>query len=200
MRTCDSRYDELIFWTSGTESDPIDHIVAIHKDIVEWYIWSALAEGERVRVEVNYISHLFINRYPPGCHLCVNIYSLVRCCPLISPIQFDHKNNGTVNKPILYTRSWSVHTRMAWPTYVMSWAVNSSPPEENGRNFADDIFKYIFLNENVCILIRMSMNFVPNGLICNKSALVEVMACRMFGDKPLPQLISTQSIDVYMRN
>ena len=29
--------------------------------------------------------------------------------------------------------------------------------------FADDIFKCIFLNENVCILIKISLTFVPNG-------------------------------------
>ena len=28
--------------------------------------------------------------------------------------------------------------------------------------FADDIFKCIFLNENVCILIKISLTFVPN--------------------------------------
>ena len=27
--------------------------------------------------------------------------------------------------------------------------------------------------------------FVPKGAIDNKSALVQVMACRLFGDKPL---------------
>ena len=33
--------------------------------------------------------------------------------------------------------------------------VNSSPPEQNGRHFADDIFKHIFLNENVRIAIKI---------------------------------------------
>ena len=30
------------------------------------------------------------------------------------------------------------------------------PPEQNGRHFADDIFKYIFVNEIFCILIKIS--------------------------------------------
>ena len=32
---------------------------------------------------------------------------------------------------------------------------------ENVQHFADNIFKHIFLNENVQILIKMSLNFVP---------------------------------------
>ena len=34
--------------------------------------------------------------------------------------------------------------------------------------FKDDIFIYVFLNENVLIAIQMSMKFVPWGLIDNK--------------------------------
>ena len=37
---------------------------------------------------------------------------------------------------------------------------------------ADDIFKWIFMNEKFCILILISLKFVPKGLIENKSALV----------------------------
>ena len=40
---------------------------------------------------------------------------------------------------------------------------NSSTPRQNGRHFADDIFKRIFLNEKVSILIRISVKFVPKG-------------------------------------
>ena len=34
--------------------------------------------------------------------------------------------------------------------------------ETNGRHFAEDIFKCIFLNENVWIRIKISLKFVPN--------------------------------------
>ena len=37
---------------------------------------------------------------------------------------------------------------------------------------ADHIFKCIFLNEKVRILIKISLKFVPKGLIDNKQALV----------------------------
>ena len=36
----------------------------------------------------------------------------------------------------------------------------------------DDIFKCIFLNENRCILIKISLKFVPKGPIDNNPALV----------------------------
>ena len=37
---------------------------------------------------------------------------------------------------------------------------------------ADNIFKCIFLNEKFCILIRISLEFAPKGLIGNNPALV----------------------------
>ena len=37
----------------------------------------------------------------------------------------------------------------------------------------DDIFKGIFLNENVSILIKISMKFLPKGAINNIPALVQ---------------------------
>ena len=36
--------------------------------------------------------------------------------------------------------------------------------------------------------------------IDNMSALVQVMAWRRIGDKPLPELMMTQFIDAYMRH
>ena len=38
--------------------------------------------------------------------------------------------------------------------------------------FQDDIFKCIFLNENVFILIKISLKFVPKGQINNIPSLV----------------------------
>ena len=72
------------------------------------------------------------------------------------------------------------------------YLVNTLRPRQNGRHFADDIFKCIFLNENVCIPIKISMNFVPKGPINNITALVQIMAWRRPGDKPLsePMMVS----------
>ena len=49
---------------------------------------------------------------------------------------------------------------------------------------ADDIFKFMFLNEKDKILIQISLKLVPRGPIDNKPALVQVMVCPRTGDKP----------------
>ena len=70
--------------------------------------------------------------------------------------------------------------------------VNPLRPRQNGRHFANDIFKWIFANENVWIPIKISPKFVPQGPINNILALVQIMAWRRPGDKPLsePMVIS----------
>ena len=65
--------------------------------------------------------------------------------------------------------------------------LNTLRPRQNGRLFADDTFKRIFLNENDRIPIEISLKFVPKGLINNIPALVLIMAWRRPGDKPLSE-------------
>ena len=65
---------------------------------------------------------------------------------------------------------------------------------------ADDIFNCIFLNENDRIPIQISLKYVPMSPIDNMSALVQVMAWRRTGDKPLLEPMMTQFIDAYMRH
>ena len=60
-------------------------------------------------------------------------------------------------------------------------------PRQNGRHLADDTFKRIFLNENVGIPIKILLKFVSKGPINNIPALVQVMAWRRPGDKPLTE-------------
>ena len=64
---------------------------------------------------------------------------------------------------------------------------NTLRPRKNGRHFADGIFKCIFLNENVWISIKISLKFVPKGPINNIPALVQIMAWRRPGDKPISE-------------
>ena len=66
-------------------------------------------------------------------------------------------------------------------------SVNSLRPRQNGRHFPDDTFKRIFMNENVRISINISLKFVPKVPINNISALVQIMAWRRPGDKPLSE-------------
>ena len=65
--------------------------------------------------------------------------------------------------------------------------INSYIRGQNVHHFADDIFKYIFLDETVCISIEISRNFVPNGPIDNVPALVQVLTWCWTGERPLSE-------------
>ena len=56
---------------------------------------------------------------------------------------------------------------------------NTPRPQQDGCQFANHILKCIFLNENVCSLIEMSLKFIPRGSVDNMSALIQVVACHM---------------------
>ena len=87
-------------------------------------------------------------------------------------------------------RTWGHH---AWTIVAadLGW-VNTLRPRQNGRPFADDTFKRIFLNENVGISIKISLKFVHKGPIDNIPALVQIMAWRRPGDKPLSEPVVTR--------
>ena len=73
------------------------------------------------------------------------------------------------------------------------WSIiNTLRPRQNVRRFAEDTFKRIFLNENVWKSIKISLKFVPKVPINNIPALVQIMAWRRPGDKPLsePMVVS----------
>ena len=74
--------------------------------------------------------------------------------------------------------------------------INSSLPGQYGHRFADDLFRGNFVNERLCNLILISLKFVPMRTIDNKAALVQVMAWRWIGYKPLPEPMLTQFTDV----
>ena len=65
--------------------------------------------------------------------------------------------------------------------------INTLRPRQNGRHFPDDIFKCIFLDENAWISITISLKFVPKGPINKIPKLVQIMAWRRSGDKPLSE-------------
>ena len=52
--------------------------------------------------------------------------------------------------------------------------------------------------EKCYILIQISLKFVPNGSIDNKTALVQILAWQRTGDKLLPEPMLTQFTDAYM--
>ena len=84
-----------------------------------------------------------------------------------------------MNLEIIILKITFISNRRQW--------VNTLRPRQNGCHFADDTFKRIFVYENVKILIEISLKFVPKGPINNIPALVQIMAWRRPGNKPLSQ-------------
>ena len=76
-------------------------------------------------------------------------------------------------------------------TWKLSGRVKTLRPRQKGH-FPDDIFKCIFLAENILISMKISLNFVPRGSINNTPVLAQIMAWRRSGDKPLsePTMVS----------
>ena len=71
-------------------------------------------------------------------------------------------------------------------SYSIITEFNTLRPRQDGRHFPD-IFKWIFVNENPWILIKISLTFVPRVPINNILVLVQIMAWRCPGDKPLSE-------------
>ena len=69
-----------------------------------------------------------------------------------------------------------------------------------GQMAENDIFRCIFVNEKFSILIKISLKIVPKGPIDNIQALVQIMAWRQIGDKPLFESVLTWFTDAYMRH
>ena len=102
-------------------------------------------------------------------------------CGTFRPAQ-EHYRNVTCASWLSHTTSYLLFDEM----------LNTLRPRQNGRHFADNTFKRIFLNENVRISIEISLKFVPKGPINNIPALVQIMAWHQSGDKPLsePMMVS----------
>ena len=86
-----------------------------------------------------------------------------------------------------WMKSYLVMHRDFYMRLSRPYWINPLRPRQNGRHFADDIFKCIFLNENVFISIKISLKFIPKGPINNIPALIQIMVGRRPGDKPLSE-------------
>ena len=89
------------------------------------------------------------------------------------------------------------HVTVLWNAYLFGpkWSIiyyyylefKSLKPRRNTRNFTDGIFKCVFLNGNVWVLLKIILKFVLKIRINIIPSLVLIMACRRPGDKPLPE-------------
>ena len=97
-------------------------------------------------------------------------------------------NNGlALNRPQAITGTNADPSLLTYICGTSGKWVNTLRPRQNGRHFADDIFKCISLNENVWISIEISLKFVHSGSINNNPTLFQIMAWRRPGDKPLSE-------------
>ena len=107
--------------------------------------------------------------------------------------QITHQNSSCIKRSVpwvsIYKSSVARCFRRPGP---ISRDINTLRPGQNGRYLADDTFKRFLLNENFRILIKILLKFVPKGPINNNPALVQKMAWRWSGDKPLsePMMVS----------
>ena len=118
-------------------------------------------------------------------------------CPRASGINLKYK--GYIDHYLIAIYNTSHYVRITFPCVVFRigeiishwWfhMINTLRPRQNGGQFSDDIFKFIFLNKNILIVIEIPLTFVLSGPINNIQALVQIMACL---DNPLskPMMVS----------
>ena len=104
--------------------------------------------------------------------------------------------NSNLHPTPQYVESESGSALEVW-AYQIKWALIILPyrlvdilrPKQNRRHFADDIFKCIFLNEDVLISIKISLKFTSKSPINNIPTLAQIMAWCRPCDKPLSETI-----------
>ena len=93
------------------------------------------------------------------------------------------------------TVAWKGMCSFRWPIKLSNILDGSSTvclpnwlrQRHYGRFFAEDIFKCIFMKENVWITIKIPLKCVPKGSIKNIPSLGQIMAWRQPGDKTLSE-------------
>ena len=74
-----------------------------------------------------------------------------------------------------------------WFFEMIGTIFNTLRPRQNGRHFPGSILNCICLNENVRISKKISLKFVPMDQRKNIPTLLQIMAWRRPGDKPLSE-------------
>ena len=54
--------------------------------------------------------------------------------------------------------------------------------------------------KSLCFGLKFHWKFLPKGPINDKPALIQIMACRLFGDKPLSEAMLARFTDAYMHH
>ena len=102
---------------------------------------------------------------------------------------------------IFTTKGLTIQDHVSWwpgETHLQPLIINPLRLRQNDRHFAGDIFKCIFLNEDVWISHKISLKFVPEVGINNIPALVQIMAWCRPGTKPLSEPMKACFTDAYL--
>ena len=160
----------------------------------EFIFWNALY-GERPQPALNINT---VRLRPNGCYFADAIF---RCISL-------NENFRISNKSLLKYVPEICSLNQCW--FIENWTpgnesifwnalygerpqpalnINTVRLRPNGCYFADAIFRCISLNENFRISNKSLLKYVPQGLIDNMAALVQIMAWHRLGDKSLSEPI-----------
>ena len=120
---------------------------------------------------------------------------LITCaylCNHLTELEVIHVVYKSLNTKGINNILWELCEIKVWALGWRCWKwpignINTLEPRQDGRRFPDDIFKWIFLNEIIWISIKISLKFAPMGPINNIPALVQIMAWRRPGNKPLSE-------------
>ena len=138
------------------------------------------------------------------CKICTLFYNFAAICPKKLPVLlWISRIHASHLKKYPFFRKWVQAWTYAWTfafRHLLAGCLNTLRPRQNGRHFADDTFERIFVNENVWILIEISLKFFPKGPINNIPALVQIMVWRRPGDKPLSEPMMVFFTGAYMRH
>ena len=158
-------------------------------------------------------SHLQNNMFCSHWMIKLQIYSTISKCKHLWHHYHYHENSGTSMIMSFCTYIIKILRRyLKYNNFGLIWCwshcftlkyfqiFNTLRPRQNGRHFPDAIFQIIFLNENLWISINVSLKFVPRGQINNIPALVQIMAWRRSGDKPLSEPMMVKFTDAYMHH
>ena len=141
--------------------------------------------------ELSRLDNIYIYSQNSHCIFGSFGWSVAQCCS--KKISHLDLNLGHIHNLVTHLSFYAVDFKAGMHL------INSSPPGQNGRYFAD-IFKRIFENENLSIFIRFSLKFLPKATVDNMPALVQVITWRRTGDKPLPEPMLTQFTDACMQH
>ena len=142
--------------------------------------------GPVILHSTRYLGHHWFNSAPSHC---------LDRCHLILKWSFYWKNLNIFIKKNAFESNWKMAAMWFKPQ-----CVNTLRLKQNDQLLSDNTLKYIFMKENVWILIAISWKYVPWDRIVNKPSLAQIMAWRRRGDKPLSEPKMAYFTHTYMHH